>query len=93
MAQLIRSISGDTLVITEGKLIEVHKQNGDDLYYAYLSDLGEDRGMFPGHCLDFPQEYIPMLSMDWAKRQIGCQEFDEKNFSILTTAINAALKG
>jgi hypothetical protein len=94
VAQLIRSNSGDTLIITEGKLIEVHEKNEDEeLYFAYLRDLGEDKHMFPGHCLDFPQGYIPMLSMDWAKRQIGCQEFNEENFSILAEAIRAALKG
>jgi len=92
MTQLIRSKGGDTLKITKDKLIEVSKNEDDDSkFWTYLHELGSENRMFYAYPVD--QVGSAYLTMNWADRQIGCCEFDEKNWAILTRAIKAALKG
>ena len=95
MTQLIRSIDGAVLRISKTRLTEVKAQEGYRYkFFAYLKDLGEDKSGFDAHGVHGEFRHIAHgLSMDWKERQIGCQEFDKKNWAILTKAIKAALKG
>ena len=95
MTQLIRSIDGAVLRISKTRLTEVKAQEGYRYkFFAYLKDLGEDKGGFDAHGVHGEFRHLARdLSMNWADQHIGCQYFDVKNFSILKKAIRAALKG